>query len=90
MYLESLSQDNTTVETEGILKITPDGLETQSGKKYNVDVIVCATGFDTSFKPPFSLIGPDKKDLRDVWKDEPRSYLSVAASGFPNYFSKWI
>lgn len=42
---------------------------------------------DTSFKPAFPLIGPNGHDLRDVWKDEPPSYLSVGAAGFPNYFS---
>ena len=28
-------------------------------------------------------------DLRNEWKDEPRSYLSIAARGFPNYFSNF-
>jgi cation diffusion facilitator CzcD-associated flavoprotein CzcO len=48
--------------------------------------MICATGFDTSFRPRFSIIGRGGKDLREEWVDEPRSYLSIAAHGFPNYF----
>ncbi|KIW79468.1 hypothetical protein Z517_06080 [Fonsecaea pedrosoi CBS 271.37] len=85
-YLESLVEKNVDVETQPILKIDQTGIETQSGKGYEVDAIVCATGFDTSYKPAFPVYGFGGKDLREIWKDEPRSYLSVAASGFPNYF----
>lgn len=87
-YLESLAMGNVDVEAEQILKVDATGIETISGRKYEVDCIVCATGFDTSYKPAFPLIGLAGTDLRDEWKEEPRSYLSVAASGFPNYFSK--
>ena len=58
------------------------------GSHIECEAIICATGFDTSFRPFFPVIGPNGKDLRDLWADEPRSYLSVAAAGFPNYFSK--
>ncbi len=59
----------------------------EDGTQFNFDAILCATGFDTSYRPSFPLIGEDGTDLRDKWKDEPRSYLSVAVDGFPNYFS---
>lgn len=59
------------------------------GTIIQVDALICATGFDTSFRPAFPVIGQEGKDLRDVWKEEPRSYLSVSASGFPNYFCKY-
>ena len=49
--------DNTEVVTEDIVKISEKGLHTQDGKTYEVDVIVCATGFNTSFCPNFHLIG---------------------------------
>jgi cation diffusion facilitator CzcD-associated flavoprotein CzcO len=52
-----------------------------------VDAIICATGFDTSYKPSFPLVGFEK-DLRDLWKHEPTSYFSIAAAGIPNYFSR--
>ncbi|OAL40668.1 hypothetical protein AYO20_00404 [Fonsecaea nubica] len=85
-YLESLASDNVTVESGTILKITPTGLEMLDGTTHEVDAIICATGFDTSFRPAFPVIGDKGTDLRDEWATEPRSYLSIAASGFPNYF----
>lgn len=49
--------DNAEVVTEEIIKISEKGLHTQDGKIYEVDMIVCATGFNTSFCPNFDLIG---------------------------------
>lgn len=87
-YLEALSADNATVCTDEILKIVEDGIEMKNGQKFALDAIICATGFDTSFRPFFPVVGQAGRDLRDHWADEPRSYLSVAAAGYPNYFSK--
>lgn len=89
-YLEALVEDNVTVVGGGIRRFTAEGLETNDGKLFNVDAIVCATGFDTTYRPSFKVIGQDGKDLRDVWAKEPRSYISVGASGFPNYFSMFF
>ncbi|KIW94684.1 uncharacterized protein Z519_04661 [Cladophialophora bantiana CBS 173.52] len=85
-YLEALVQDNVDVRTDEILKITKTGIDMIDGSHIECDAIVCATGFDTSFRPFFPVVGPAGVDLRDVWAEEPRSYLSVAAAGFPNYF----
>jgi cation diffusion facilitator CzcD-associated flavoprotein CzcO len=49
--------DNAEVVTSEIEKITEDGLFTRDGKLHEVDTIVCATGFNTSFRPNFNLIG---------------------------------
>lgn len=60
---------------------------TIDGEEYRLDAIICATGFDTSFKPAFPVIGVRGLDLATFWKDEPLHYMSIAAPGFPNYFS---
>lgn len=69
-----------------ITKITPDSCITSDGIETPLDVLVCATGFDTTFKPRFPLIGRGGKDLSQEWAEEPRSYLGLAAHGYPNYF----
>jgi cation diffusion facilitator CzcD-associated flavoprotein CzcO len=48
--------------------------------------VVCATGFDVSHCPKFSLTGQNGVNLSEKWAEEPESYLSVATDGFPNYF----
>lgn len=47
-YLEALQQDNVEVVTSGIKEINQQGLVTQDGKTYTVDIIIAATGYDTS------------------------------------------
>ncbi|OAP58400.1 hypothetical protein AYL99_07490 [Fonsecaea erecta] len=85
-YLEALTEDNVTVRSDGIVRVTEDGVQMAKGDKIKLDVLICATGFDTSFRPPFPLIGREGCDLRDEWADEPRSYCSIAAPKMPNYF----
>jgi cation diffusion facilitator CzcD-associated flavoprotein CzcO len=89
-YLESLASDNVTVESGEIFSVRANGIEMKDGTLHEVDALICATGFDTSFKPAFPVIGLNGLDLRKAWEVEPRSYLSIAASGFPNYFSEFL
>ncbi|KAL2848869.1 hypothetical protein BJY01DRAFT_246093 [Aspergillus pseudoustus] len=85
-YLESLSADTVTVVYGETSRITPTACVCSDGKEYPIDVLVCATGFNTSFKPRFPLIGPTGRNLQDEWAEEPAAYLGVAAAGYPNYF----
>ncbi|EAT77845.1 hypothetical protein SNOG_14653 [Parastagonospora nodorum SN15] len=85
-YLECLGKDNVTVVYGEITNITTDSCITSDGKKTPLDVLICATGFDTTFKPRFPVIGRGGKDLATEWTEEPRSYLGLAAHGYPNYF----
>ncbi|KIW83605.1 hypothetical protein Z517_02851 [Fonsecaea pedrosoi CBS 271.37] len=84
-YLESLSKPNVEVVYGEITEITEKGCICDNGQEYPVDVLICATGFDTSFRPRFPVIGPNKKNLQDVWGKQPHSYLGLAAAEFPNY-----
>ena len=67
--------------------MTEKGLKMADGTVVAVDALICATGFDTSYRPNFPVIGL-KGDLRSIWQEEPRAYFSIAAAGVPNYFGK--
>ncbi|KAL5363724.1 hypothetical protein BJX96DRAFT_187225 [Aspergillus floccosus] len=84
-YLESLVADNVEVVYGNIDRITEKGCLCDDKKEYPVDVLICATGFDTSFKPRFPILGYNGENLQDKWKNEPQSYFGIAAPGFPNY-----
>lgn len=84
-YLEALSKENVEVVHGGIDRITEKGCVTESGKEYELDVLICATGFNVSFRPRFPIVGLDGRNLQDEWKDEPKAYFGMAAAGFPNY-----
>ena len=89
-YLESLTQNNVRVITDSIVKVVPAGLEISTGEVIEFDSLICATGFDLSFRPRFPLIGR-KGNLQDLWTDNlPRAYMSCAVPDFPNFFSKYI
>ena len=85
-YLETLASEKVEVVYGGIQKITEAGCVTEDGVERPVDILICATGFDTSYKPRFPIIGENGESLSEVWSDEAQSYLGMAAAGFPNYF----
>ncbi|KAK7204234.1 flavin-binding monooxygenase [Myxozyma melibiosi] len=85
-YLESLSDPKVEVVFSMVSEVTEKGCKVLSGSEHEMDVLIMATGFDTSFKPRFPVIGRDGKSLAEVWEGNPQAYLGIAASGFPNYF----
>ncbi|KAH7084374.1 hypothetical protein FB567DRAFT_498334 [Paraphoma chrysanthemicola] len=86
-YLEALTQPNARVVTSGIQKIVANGVISNDGELHEVDAIVAATGFQTSFVPRFPILGLKKQNLQDIWREEgAAAYLSVAVPQFPNYF----
>ncbi|KIH86704.1 flavin-binding protein monooxygenase [Sporothrix brasiliensis 5110] len=86
-YLQTLTQPNVQVVTDGIRRVLPRGLELDSGEVVDVDAIVCATGFDVSFCPRFPLVGRNG-NLQDLWRaNTPQAYMSCAVPGLPNYFT---
>jgi hydroxyversicolorone monooxygenase len=71
-----------------IREVTEDGIITADGQLHRLDVLICATGFDVSFRPRFPIVGEKNVDLREAWKEQPSTYLSATVPGFPNYFSE--
>ena len=83
-YLQALQSPKVTPIFGDIEAIRPEGL-VAGGKVRPADTIILATGFDTSFRPRFPIVGQGGIDLRDLWKTEPVAYCGLAVSGFPNY-----
>ncbi|KAH8655441.1 hypothetical protein BX600DRAFT_489099 [Xylariales sp. PMI_506] len=83
-YLEALQADNVRAIFEPIEEILPNGVMA-GGQNREVDVVICATGFDTSFRPRFPIIGKNGVDLRELWSEEAVAYMGTGVSGFPNY-----
>jgi len=87
-FLEALVRDNVEVVSSGIEKIVPGGVQTTDGREIEVDVLVCATGFDTSYRPKLPLIGTEGRSLAQEWTANiPEAYFGIAVPGYPNYFS---
>ncbi|ODV91437.1 hypothetical protein CANCADRAFT_70909 [Tortispora caseinolytica NRRL Y-17796] len=87
-YLEALVKEHVEPTFDHIDRFTSKGIRTVTGKEYEVDAIMCATGFDTSFRPRFDIIGNNGVNLRDKWDGKTSDgYLGVAVDEFPNYFT---
>jgi cation diffusion facilitator CzcD-associated flavoprotein CzcO len=86
-YYDTLQRENVELITEGIAEIKAGSIVTNDGKERPVDVIIYATGFETSeAKPPFKITGLQGRDLASTWKDGIEAYLGTAVPGFPNSF----
>lgn len=87
-YLEALVAPNSTIFTDHLEKITEKGFIDAEGNEHEVDVFICATGFDTSWVPRFPFINGEGTDIKDFWTpNNVVSYLSIGIPTFPNHFS---
>ncbi|MCB2062222.1 MAG: NAD(P)/FAD-dependent oxidoreductase, partial [Novosphingobium sp.] len=90
-YYEIFNQDNVElvdVKSDPIASIDKTGVNLQSGRHIDADVLVCATGFDamTGSLTRMEIKGRGGQVLRDAWKDGPASYLGLMVTGFPGLF----
>src|SRR4029077_934155 len=59
----------------------------KSGIKIDVDVIVYATGFETTgWHWSVDVVGKGGLHLRDAWAESPEAYLGITTAQFPNLF----
>jgi cation diffusion facilitator CzcD-associated flavoprotein CzcO len=87
-YLEALLRDNVETRWDDIGRLTEKGIHTKNGQQLDFDVIICATGFDTTFKPRFPTVGRNGVNLAEKWtKEMPMCYFGMTAADMPNYFS---
>jgi cation diffusion facilitator CzcD-associated flavoprotein CzcO len=86
-YYTALQHAHVDLLTDPIEHITSTSVVTAVGDVIDVDVIVLATGFETSsYLSGLDVIGVGGESLHDRWGLDPRAYLGVAVSGFPNFF----
>lgn len=87
-YLHALQQDNVSVISDSIVRMTEKGIVDATGTVTECDIIICATGFDASFEPRIPTIGRDGYSLSENWgKDKPtEAYMGAVVARFPNLF----
>ena len=86
-YYQAVARENVEVVTDGIERVTQDGVVTKDGRERKVDAIICGTGFTaTDYLAPLRLIGRGGKNLNDVLQQNGESHLGITVSGFPNLY----
>ncbi|UPK92003.1 hypothetical protein LCI18_002938 [Fusarium solani-melongenae] len=84
-YLEALKEDNVTFCNTPIQEMSETGLKLSTGEEIELDVVVCATGYNVGAPPTFTVTGRNGVTLEQKWAPHPETYLSVAVDEFPNF-----
>lgn len=85
-YLEALVEDNVDFINASVVRCLPNGVELDDGRKFEFDVLVCATGFNASAPPPFAVVGKRGQTIAQRFDPYAETYLSLTVDGFPNFF----
>ena len=85
--MNAIQQENVDVHFTPAQSITEDGVVGADGIKREIDAIVCATGFDVSFKPRFPVIGRNGVNLQDKWADAAEGYFGITCADMPNWIT---
>ncbi|KAL4966094.1 flavin-containing monooxygenase [Aspergillus stella-maris] len=86
-YLEALKKENVTIIHTGISSFTPTGCKDTNNQNHSGEVIICATGFNTSYIPAYPVIGPGNHTLQSGWRERITGYMGVSIPSFPNTFT---
>jgi cyclohexanone monooxygenase len=90
-YFQTFNRDNVElvdIRADPIEGMTEHGIVTASGRGFDLDDVIFATGFDAmtgSLLQP-EIVGRGEQTLRDAWADGPQTYLGLGVAGFPNLF----
>ena len=87
-FYPALTQPQVELVTEAIEHLTPSGIVSGGGgRERALDVLVCATGFDTEHMlSSLQVIGRGGRTLREAWAGGPEAWYGSVVAGFPNLF----
>lgn len=89
-FYPMFNRENVELVTSSIERFTPNGLVTADGTKREVDVVICATGYEPfsgRSLPTYPVAGLEGQNLQDYWeKNRYQAFRGVAVTGFPNFF----
>jgi 4-hydroxyacetophenone monooxygenase len=87
-WFAALKRPNVSLVAAGVARLEDSQVVTTQGERYDVDIVVLATGFQTTqYVQPMKVIGREGLCLADAWgDDDATAYLGITVPGFPNFF----
>jgi 4-hydroxyacetophenone monooxygenase len=87
-WFATLRRDDVNLVTGAVTGIEGSAVRTADGGRYEVDVLVLATGFSARrMLYPMHVVGRSGAPLREQWgEDDARAYLGITVPDFPNLF----
>lgn len=84
------NRDDTSLVTDPIDHITENAIVTKDGTVREIDLLICATGFEVFQKgsvPTFTVAGKSGLDLSDFWEENRyQAFEGSTVPNFPNFF----
>jgi len=86
-FYPAIGQPHVELVTTPIERFTKNGIVTTDGQQREIDVLVCATGFDTQhLLSNITITGRGGQTLAQRWQTGPEAYQGISVAGFPNLF----
>jgi len=90
-YYQKFNCDNVDIvdiKETPITHFTEKGIVTSDGTKHELDVVICATGFEAvdGNYTRIPIRGRTGETLKQRWAEGPSSYLGVSVPNYPNLF----
>lgn len=85
-YLSTFNRQNVELETDPIVEITPEGINTENSTAHEFDVIIFATGFEVAeITTDMKVFGRNGRELLTEWRQIGlEAYRGTTVSGYPN------
>ncbi|KAH0841637.1 putative sterigmatocystin biosynthesis monooxygenase stcW [Fonsecaea pedrosoi] len=85
-FMQALKKPNVFPHFTALAKVRETSVIGADGSEIaDVDAIVLATGFDTTYLPRFNVVGMNGVSLRAKFTPNPDSYLGIGVPDFPNF-----
>lgn len=86
-YFPAFTKDNVTLEPSAIKEVNGSTAISADGNKFDLDVLILATGFE-AVRPPFAkrIYGKGGIDLDTHWDKGMQAYQSITVNDYPNLF----
>lgn len=87
LFYPAFNRPNLELVTDGIERVTEQGIVTLDGKERDVDTLIIATGFSTTkYLSAIDVTGRDGRHIEEAWNDGATAHLGITTAGFPNLF----
>lgn len=90
-YYHIFNRDNVelvSLKSNPIQEVVPKGIRLADGTLHELDVLICATGFDalTGSYARLKFTGRGGRTIQEHWENGPIAFGGIACAGFPNMF----
>lgn len=86
-YYPTFNENHVELVTDPINRVTPRSIVTSDRRERRIDVLVVATGYDTTrFLSALDVAGRDGRSLAEQWAAAAYAYKGITVPGFPNLF----